>query len=112
MSVHYTQTAVIVRAALVLDRYGSEVRDWTTATRTTVRRVAVQPDSSAETEGDRQGVTTGLRLVTRPGADIDLSPGDRVTVLGRLLEVDGEAARFTVAGRHHHTEVRLKAVSG
>ncbi|MFE5896854.1 hypothetical protein ACFQ67_05450 [Streptomyces sp. NPDC056488] len=88
------------------------VRDWTRATRTTVRRVSVQPDMSTEGTGDRPVVVTGWRLATRRGVDVDLKPGDRVVALGRLLDVDGDVARWTVAGRHHHTEARLKGVDG
>ncbi|MEW2034901.1 hypothetical protein AB0901_30920 [Streptomyces roseifaciens] len=114
MTLHYTQTVVIVRASFVVDRYGNETsdRDWSRATRTTVRRVSVQPDQSAEAEGDRPTVTTGLRLSTRRGVDIDLAPGDRVEHAGRVLETDGDVARWTTGGRHHHTEARLKEVSG
>lgn len=114
MSVHYAQTVEILRAPFVVDRYGNttSVRDWSSATRTTVRRVAVQPDQSTEAEGDRPVVVTGWRLITRRGVDIDLIPGDRVVALGRLLDVDGEVARWTTSGRHHHTEARLKGVTG
>ncbi|MEU5429033.1 hypothetical protein AB0H73_26050 [Streptomyces olivoreticuli] len=114
MTFQYTQTVVILRAPYVTDRYGNTTsdRDWSSATRTTVRRVSVQPDGSAEGSGDRPAVTTGLRLITRRGVDIDLTPGDRVDVAGRVLEVDGEPARYVVGGRHHHTEARLKGVNG
>ncbi|MCX4687230.1 hypothetical protein OG401_23480 [Kitasatospora purpeofusca] len=57
-------------------------------------------------------VVTRWRLITRRGQDIDLVPGDRVTALGRLCEVDGEPARYQLGDRHHHTEVRLRAVDG
>ncbi|WP_405817312.1 hypothetical protein OG241_22575 [Streptomyces sp. NBC_01390] len=114
MSVHYSQTVVLVRAPFLVDRYGNttSVRDWANATRTTVRRVAVQPDASTEDGGDRSVVVSGWRLITRRGVDVDLAPGDRVVALGRLLDVDGDVARWTLSGRHHHTEARLKEVSG
>ncbi|MGW1836320.1 hypothetical protein [Streptomyces sp. NPDC002067] len=112
MSVHYTQTVVVLRAPLKADRYGNEVRDWSAATRTTVRRVSVQPATSTEDAGDRAAVVTGWHLFTRTGTDIDAGPGDRVVAAGRVLDVDGEPARWTVGGRHHHTEVRLKEVAG
>ncbi|MFG2147523.1 hypothetical protein ACGFRG_25555 [Streptomyces sp. NPDC048696] len=114
MTIHYTQTVVILRAPFVVDRYGNATteRDWTSATRTTVRRVSVQPTESAEDDGDRPAVTTGLRLITRRGVDIDLIPGDRVVAVGRVLDTDGDVARYVVGGRHHHTEARLKEVSG
>lgn len=113
MTLHYTQTVVILRASFVVDRYGNETseRDWSSATRTTVRRVSVQPEQSTEDDGDRPVIVTGWRLVTRTGADIDLVPGDRVVALGRVLDVDGEIARWTLGGRHH-TEARLKEVVG
>lgn len=114
MTLHYTQTVVILRAPFVVDRYGNETseRDWDRAARTTVRGLAVQPDASTEEDGDRPAVTTGLRLMTRRGVDIDLIPGDRVIALGRLRETDGDVARWAVGGRHHHTEARLKEVTG
>ncbi|MFD9629790.1 hypothetical protein [Streptomyces violascens] len=114
MTLHYAQTVVIVRAPFVVDRYGNTTsdRDWDRATRTTVRRVSVQPTESTEDAGDRPTVVTGLRLITRRGVDVDLIPGDRVVALGRLLDVDGEPGRYVVGGRHHHTEARLKEVAG
>ncbi|MER5862201.1 hypothetical protein [Kitasatospora sp. NPDC002040] len=111
----YRQTVVIYRAPYRLDRYGNATteRDWTRATATTVRSVAVQPDSTAEADGDRPAVTTGWRLITRRGVDLDLIPGDRVLSAGRLLETDGEVARWwESAGRIHHAEARLVVVAG
>lgn len=112
MTLLYTETVVVIRAALVVDRYGNEVRDWSSATRTTVRRVSVQPDSSTEGIGDRPVIVTGWRLTTRTGVDIDVASGDRVEHAGRLREVDGDVARYVLGGVHHHTEVRLREVSG
>ncbi|MFE7466350.1 hypothetical protein ACFU6R_19885 [Streptomyces sp. NPDC057499] len=113
-ALHYTQTVVILRAPFVVDRYGNTTseRDWSSATRTTVRRVSVQPDTSTEGDGDRPAVTTGLRLTTRRGVDIDLMPGDRVLAGGRLLKTDGDVARWVVGKRLHHVEARLKEVIG
>lgn len=114
MSLRYRQTVVTHRAPFVVDRYGNATteRDWPRVVSTTVRRVEVLPDASTEAEGDRPVVITGWRLITRRGVDVDLIPGDRVTALGRLLEVDGEPARYPLGGHHHHTEVRLKEVAG
>ncbi|MFD4833751.1 hypothetical protein ACFWPV_28480 [Streptomyces uncialis] len=112
MTLLYTQTVVILRAPLVVDRYGNSVRDWTRATRTTVRRVSVQPDASAEGTGDRPVIVTGWRLVTRRGVDVDLEPGDRIEHEGRLTDVDGDVGRYVLGGVHHHTEARLRGVTG
>ncbi|MFB6535113.1 hypothetical protein ACFCY8_30215 [Streptomyces noursei] len=114
MTYHYTQTVTVLRAPFLADRYGNTTseRDWTSATRTTVRRVSVQPSTSIEETGDRPAVTTGLRLITRRGIDIDVAPGDRIEYAGRFLDVEGEPARYVAGGRHHHTEVQLKEVNG
>ncbi|MFF4392390.1 hypothetical protein ACFY0G_37415 [Streptomyces sp. NPDC001552] len=114
MTLHYTQAVVILRAPPVVDRYGNTTseRDWDRATRTTVRRLSVQPDQSTEDSGDRPVVVSGWRLITRRGVDVDLLPTDRVVALGRLLDTDGDVARYVVGGRHHHTEARLKEVIG
>ncbi|MFH8593094.1 hypothetical protein [Streptomyces rimosus] len=114
MTLLYGQTVVIVRAPYITDRYGNTTaeRDWSRATKTTVRRVSVQPDTSTEATGDRPVVVSGWRLITRRGVDIDLTAGDRVEHAGRVLDVDGDVARWTVGGRIHHTEARLKEVSG
>ncbi|WP_406113954.1 hypothetical protein [Kitasatospora purpeofusca] len=113
MSLRYRQTVVTHRAPLVVDRYGNTTseRDWSRAVSTTVPRVEVLPEESTEDTGDRPVVVTRWRLITRRTVDIDLVPGDRVTALGRLWEVDGEPARYQLGG-HHHTEVRLRAVDG
>ncbi|MFI8263678.1 hypothetical protein [Streptomyces sp. NPDC085665] len=74
--------------------------------------MAVVPDVSTEATGDRPVVVTGWRLITRRGVDVELEPGDRVTALGRLLEVDGEVSRWFLGGRVHHIEARLKGVTG
>ncbi|MEU7160328.1 hypothetical protein [Streptomyces chrestomyceticus] len=114
MTLLYGQTVVIVRAPYITDRYGNTTseRDWTRATRTTVRRVSVQPDTSTEGTGDRPVVVSGWRLITRRGVDIDLTAGDRVEHAGRVLDVDGDIARWIVGGRIHHAEARLKEVDG
>ncbi|MER6364980.1 hypothetical protein [Kitasatospora sp. NPDC001527] len=113
MTLRYRQTVVTHRAPFVVDRYGNTTaeRDWSRAISTTVPRVEVVPQESTEAVGDRPVVVTGWRLITRHGNDVDLQPGDRVTALGRLLEVDGEPARYQLGG-HHHTEVRLMEVVG
>lgn len=110
MTLHCRQTVVAVRALFVADLYCSATseRDWSSATRTTVRRVSVHPPSPPRTPGTVPRLVTGLRLITRRGVDVDLIPGDPVVALGRLLEVDGEPGRYSVGGRHHHTEARLK----
>ena len=110
----FGDSVVIVRAGYRVDKYGNESseRDWANAVRTPVTGVSVQPDVSEEETGDRRTVTTGWRLFTPMGRDLDLLPTDRVEYDGMTLEVDGEVARFRVGGRVHHVEARLKRVIG
>lgn len=110
--VFFNDTITRVRAPLIADKYGAPRRDWANAVRTVVDEVSVQPDTSAETTGDRSAVVTGWRVFTTRGADIDLLSTDRVEIDGLTLEVDGEVARYRIAGRVHHVEVRLRRVTG
>ncbi|MFJ4794020.1 hypothetical protein [Kitasatospora purpeofusca] len=114
MSILFAQSVVILRAPFLVDRYGNETseRDWSRASRRTVRALSLQPDSSTEADGDRPSVVSGWRVTTRRGTDLDLIPGDRVEFDGRLLETDGLVARWTVRGRLHHAEARLVEVVG
>ncbi|MET9425653.1 hypothetical protein ABZY06_33955 [Streptomyces sp. NPDC006540] len=114
MSILTADSAVILRAGYVVDKYGnpSTVRDWANATRTTVSGVSIQPDSSSEETGDRSAVVTGWRIQSRKGQDLDLLRTDRVEFDGMTLEVDGKVARYRMAGAVHHVEARLKEVEG
>lgn len=114
MSALYSDAVTVVRAGYKVDKYGNETSelDWANAVRTAVTGVSVQPDASSEATGDRGTVVTGWRLFTPRGRDLDLLPTDRVEYDGMTLEVDGEVARFRMAGRVHHVEARLKRVIG
>lgn len=115
MSLMYVQDIVIVRAPVIRDRYGSESRDWSAATRTEVSGVNVQPASapaqSTEHTDDRQTTVTGWRLYTPRGMDLDLLETDRVEHGGMTLEVDGKVGRWPrPGGGVHHVEAELKEV--
>lgn len=114
MSLLQADTVVIVRAPYIVDRYGnpSTKRDWSSATRTTVAGVSVQPDGSTETVGSRSSVVTGWRLITKKGRDFPALPGDRIEYDGMTLEVDGEIGRYRMGSRIHHAEARLRRVTG
>jgi hypothetical protein len=114
MSLLHGDTVIIVRAPYKVDKYGNTTtqRDWANATRTTVARVSVQPDSSAEATGDRTSVITGWRLFTSKGRDFPALPGDRIEFDGMTLEVDGEVGRYRMGSRVHHVEARLRRVVG
>lgn len=113
MSALFADTVALVRAPLVVDKYGNVTsqRDWAHATRTVYSGVSVQPDVSSEDTGDRFTVITGWQLRTPKGRDFPALPSDRVEYDGMTLEVDGEVGRYRMAGRVHHVELRLKRVS-
>lgn len=113
----FTGSLVIVRAAMVVDRYGSSVPDWGDTTRTPVDRVAIQPTTTSETTTEpRTQVVSGWRVYTRAGVDLDLRPTDRVELAnGTVCEVVGEVSRWPHPVRPnavHHVEVDLHRVSG
>lgn len=112
---NYPETVVVLRAPLVTDAYGKQVRDWANAVPTTVEGVQVQPASSAEpVEVGRVSVVTSMRLLTPIGVDLDLLRTDRVQWAGGTWLVDGEVARHKrpSTGAVHHVEAILKRVSG
>lgn len=112
----FHDTITIVRPVITTDRYGSDSLDYVTGARTVVERVSVQPRSSVEVSADaRDMVTTGWRIYSRSGTDLDIQPTDRVEWAARTLEVVGEVARWphpTRPGAVHHVEVDVQKVSG
>lgn len=110
-------SVVRLRAEYVVDKYGNESsdRDWGAAARTPISGVALQPDgtlNSLEGVGDRAPITTGWRMFSRRGVDLDVLATDRFEFDGMTLEVDGEVGRWRRAGTVHHVELRLKRVTG
>lgn len=83
------ETVTRLRAPLVEDRYGSEVRDWDNATESAVTGCIVAPRHEGEDHEDgRQGVIVGFTVYAPAGADILAT--DRLTIRGDDHEVDGE----------------------
>ena len=111
----YPETVVRLRAPLVADPYGGQVRDWSAAVETTVPGVQVQPSESEEpSEAGRASVVTTFRLLTPIGTDLDLLRTDRVRWAGDDWLVDGEVARHKrpSTGTVHHVEAMLRRVAG
>lgn len=112
---NYLHTVVVVRPGRTVDRYNNEVPDWDAATRTTVERVVVCPSSQVEDEATgRTTVTTGWRLYSEPGTDLDIRAADRIEWLGQTLNVVGEVARYPWPRRGgvHHVDCRLEVFTG
>ncbi len=118
----FGDTITIIRPAISRDRYGSDVLDYDTGIRTVVAGVCVQPRSSTEatsasrtTSDARSMVTTGWRIYTPAGMDLDVTPVDRIAWAGRTCEVVGEIARWPHPirpGSVHHCEVDIEKVTG
>jgi head-tail adaptor len=113
-----TGSVTILRAAPVADRYGSESsrqRDWSTATETAARAHVQpgtgQPGVSGETTGDRDRVTTSIRVWLPAGTDITAT--DRIRYDGDVYEVDGQPLKWKPPrGRTTHIEVIARSVKG
>lgn len=113
----FTDTVTVWRAVEQTDKYGNVIRVFDPAQGKTVYSgVSVQPDYTREAfNGDRVVATTGLKLITAPGMDIDLLSTDRV-LYGEMdgssdhgwYMADGEVARFRLNGVVHHVEAKLK----
>lgn len=113
MSAIAIQSAVRVRAPLVTDRYGAEIRDWDNAVRSPLTRLSIQPAGSSEATGERPTLLiTGWRVISDRGVRLDLLATDRVEADGLSLEVNGEVGHFRLGLRHHHTEAQLRQVTG
>lgn len=113
MSVLAVDTVIVIRAPLAANRYGGQLRDWTTATRTTVDGVSVQPAASTEDVRDRELLVNTYTLFTTRGRDIDLLATDRVQWNGLVLQVVGDPNRWPAPGGGiHHVEAALKLVAG
>jgi hypothetical protein len=107
-----SRTATIVRAPVVQDVYGNELRDWEHANRTELR-AWLGSESGIEVTGERiSGVTTSLTLFLEPAAEV--VPTDRVELEGEPFEVTGPAIPVWrgMPSALHHVEVSVKRVVG
>lgn len=107
----------IERAPTTRDSYNNDQFDWANATLTAVDTpVSMQPGAQSVTgSGEfRETVTTGYRLFTQPGVDLDLLETDRIRWAGNSYEVM-EISRWPhpmKIGAVHHVEVQLQRVTG
>lgn len=109
----FGDTIVIIRPAAGESPYGGARPDWANATETTVTGVSVQPDTQAEADDGTRQTTTSTWILRTPigGGDLDLRPTDRVRHGGRVLEVDGDIARWPhpfQPGQVSKVEARLR----
>ncbi|MBM0203193.1 hypothetical protein JNW90_09160 [Micromonospora sp. STR1s_5] len=85
----YGETVTALRAGLVPDGYGNQVRDWSAATSTPYAGCAVAQNGRDESlTGDRNAVASDLIVFMPSGADV--LAADRLEIRGRAYEVVGE----------------------
>lgn len=101
----------VIRAPLV-DRRGTQVRDWANATSIEIGGCSVQPSQSTrDFDGRTLSVSEEWALYAPPGADI--RAGDRVSWRGVDYEINGAPMPWeSPTGRISHIWARLSEWSG
>jgi len=112
--VFFNDAVIRVRAPLTTDAYGVGHRDWDNAVETAIGGVEVQPSTQIEEVAPgRNMAVTRWWLLTPPGVDVDIEFTDRIRYAGRLMEMDGEVARWPdPSGGVHHVECVFREVRG
>lgn len=100
----------IVRAPLVTNAHGNQVRDWPNGTRQFDVPADVQPATTSEQTADRQTTLTRWRVFLPAGTDVLVT--DRLEWRGATLEVDGEPEHWRRRGTAHHIELLARRVEG
>lgn len=107
----------IVRATMVTDRYGNQVKDWENATRTTTKgwvsqQGAVGRPASLENIEMREAEVSSWMVYLMPNEDV--TPYDRIEWEGISFEVEGppNPAYSPRTRSVHHKEVRVRVVEG
>lgn len=113
----FDQQIVRVRAGTRQDRSGNTVPDWSESAvdRLQIDDVSVQPQTQTETtDPTRTAVVTGWHAQSQPGTDPDITAADRIEWNGRVLEVQGEIARWSdpLDGTPHHAEWDMTRATG
>jgi hypothetical protein len=90
-------------------RYGDTVKDWSTATSTTVKGWVSQRNA-AEDRDHREAQISGWVLFLH--SDTTITGFDRVTWSGITFEVDGPVNPAWSPRGEHHLEVPLRVVTG
>ncbi|OZC80192.1 hypothetical protein CH274_13225 [Rhodococcus sp. 06-418-5] len=113
----YTSMIEIERPVITRDSYGNDTFDWDNAELIPVPLpVSMQPLSQTES-GDnefRQTVTTGFRVISQAGVDIDVLDTDRIRWAGQSYDVT-QIARWPhpmILNGVHHIEIQLEKVTG
>lgn len=101
----------IVRPGVITER-GSEILDWSNATRTIVKGCSMQPAATAlSTDGRVLGVSDGYTCYMPISAPV--LAGDRIEFNGKQYTIAGEVRSWpSVSGRLDHYILNLEAYNG
>lgn len=107
----WNDEVTIVHPSTTTER-GSELLDWTNATRTVVPNCSMQPAATAlSTDGRVLGISDGYTCympITAP-----VLSGDRIEYNGKQYTITGEPRAWpSVSGRLEHYILNLEAYSG
>lgn len=87
-------TIKVVRPGKTTDRYGNEIPDWSTATRTTVLGCSVQPTFGEEDTMHRDAVQSEYTIYAPAGTDV--TAYDRIEWQGKDYEVVGRPSVWSI----------------
>lgn len=106
------QPLVRLRAPLVADRYGNQVRDWSQASRTTVYgRMETEERRAEEDDSDRTQLEARGVCFLQP--DTDILGTDRLEdSAGVRYEVIGQISTQSTPRGPHHLEARVTSLEG
>lgn len=106
------QQLIILRAPLVDDRYGNQVRDWSQASQTEVLgRLETEERRAEEDDADRAQLAARGVCFLPPDADI-LGTDRILDSFGVRYEVIGQIATLTTPRGPHHLEARVTSLEG
>ena len=107
---NFPHIVVILRAPLVSDGKGNQIRDWANPVGATAA-AWVQPQGTTEQALNQDRVVSRWRIFIEPTADIVAT--DRVSWNGLTFQVDGEIQTWDdPRGNAHHREGLLRRVTG
>jgi hypothetical protein len=103
------QDIVLVRAGTSTNRYGTVEKDWSTATRVTVKGWVSRSSQSEDATRREAQISQWVGYFPE---STDVVGGDRVEWDGVVFEVDGPPFRAWTPRGEHHVEAPLRVVEG
>lgn len=104
------QSVTRIRPAIITSR-GSNVPDWTKASRLVISGCSVQPAATDLSQDGRVlGILDGITCYMPPDADVQ--EGDRIEFDSVIYTIDGAPRKWPSPGNLAHTQLRLVRWSG